>query len=471
MQKLKEQKEQKEQKQKFDLNELINEYTKIVDDESKDIITRANAVTALGETGCVKVVPVILKVLEGEYNTKMKISALDALKNIGDSSAVKIITKKSYDFDPAIRSKAAYVLGYFDYNKSLEELLLDENQAEEIREISATAMGKSGDERYRSCLIKALTLYREPRVLKACICALAKFKDDELTRIALIDALNNENFEVKEAAIETLGHIGDDQSVVSALEEIAKESNLYSLRFKAEQALKEIKERHKLQEEFESLDFDYAQQKKKLEFLEEMYETYKQTSAEENQTLAAKLIAVAKEAESAKASQEKLSGEILKISTEFEECKNKLAKLKKKSIVKIVVLGVAGLAVGSVCSYLISSRIVKKFDKTEQFTAEITELKEAIKKHKNEIASQETYLKQSNKITKEFEKHRWAVLGDPVRKTLMKNVYTRFLEIEDLQIQKEEKLSLKQLALETAKLFSRKKLTPKQFDEATNKYA
>ncbi len=245
---------------------------------------RSTCIEALANIGSKKAIEaLIMNMMESAMIREHTIYALEyrdvkSLGNHYDLEAMKPLIDALNDEDYAKRESAAYVLGLLQDSKALEPLIaILEDEKTSVREAAVLALGKLGDSKAVEPLLKRLEVEsqyaisavievlgqlldsraieplltilrdnnRNERVRLQTIKSLEGFKDSRVTE-SLITVLNEKNRVIKEKVIEVLGEYEDKKSIDSLLR-IAMHDYDYDLRFKAEESLEKLRDKHALE--------------------------------------------------------------------------------------------------------------------------------------------------------------------------------------------------------------------------------
>jgi HEAT repeat protein len=222
---------------------------------------RLLAVWALGNIGNPKAIPALIQALQDE-NKQVRLIAAEALGKIGDSRAVSALIPALQDEDRDVRQAAVNALGKIGDPQVIPFLtraLQDEDT--DVCQAAAEALGKIGDPQAIPALIQAFESWKidlkkgsskqtssleeillqikanwSVEVRQAIVKALGEIGDPQAVP-ALIDALKDEDWRVREAAVEALRKIGPP--ALPALIEMLKDKREW-VRQATVQALGEI---------------------------------------------------------------------------------------------------------------------------------------------------------------------------------------------------------------------------------------
>jgi HEAT repeat protein len=172
--------------------------------DEKDAVRQA-AVKVLGEIGDARVVEGLLTRLEDE-SWIVRGSAAEALGRIGDARAVEGLLTQLEDEDEGVRGSAAEALGRIGDARAIGGLLARlEDKDPSVRWMAAEALGRIGDARAMEPLTAALQ-DSDGDVRRAATEALVKIGAPAVG--PLTTALKNEKDAVRHAAAEALEQIG-----------------------------------------------------------------------------------------------------------------------------------------------------------------------------------------------------------------------------------------------------------------------
>lgn len=159
---------------------------------------RREAVGKLGETGDIRAVEPLIKVLEHDI-LFVRWEAAEALGKIGDTRAVEPLIQALGDKDWNIRKNAVWALGKIGDARTVDSLIQTlEDRDRDVQEETVTALGKIGGTRAVAPLIKVLRYPSPPARWKAAE-VLGKIGDTHAVE-PLIKALSDENSYVRENA-------------------------------------------------------------------------------------------------------------------------------------------------------------------------------------------------------------------------------------------------------------------------------
>ncbi|UJS16195.1 MAG: HEAT repeat domain-containing protein [Candidatus Jettenia sp.] len=111
--------------------------------ENEDAEKREEAIIALGESKDKKAVEVISKVLTNDANEDVRLSAIDALLTVGDSSIVQPLSLALKDQKPSVRESAIEALGAVGDASAIESIknaLNDQDDA--VRELAKETLAE-----------------------------------------------------------------------------------------------------------------------------------------------------------------------------------------------------------------------------------------------------------------------------------------------------------------------------------------
>lgn len=237
--------------------------------EDTDARVREAAAWALGEIDDNRAVPHLLEALKSERATKVRVKIVEALNQIDDPAAVSGVAAVLKDPSAEVRRAAVDALGEFEDHSAtaaLIGLIRDEDlevrrkvaealgQMEDANAVDAlTAMVRDSDPEVRANAIEALHHFESQKLIPVFVAALKdssahvrEHAADALGSIdglhtaprALIDALADQNRDVRRNVVSALSNIGDE-AAVPALKKLIAETDASTKR-SAVEALKEI---------------------------------------------------------------------------------------------------------------------------------------------------------------------------------------------------------------------------------------
>ena len=197
----------------------------------KDFNVRRVAVGALGQIGDYAVAPLIEALRE--ENPWVRMAAVEALGQTGNSSAVAPLVEALRDEEPSIRSTAIKSLGEIGDARSVATLIKALGDGN-MRMTAIKALGQTGDVSAVAPLVEALT---HENLRRSAIEALGEIGDAGAVA-PLVETLRDEDCWVREAASMALGKIGDPSAVAPLAEALRDEDS--RVRRAATEALGEI---------------------------------------------------------------------------------------------------------------------------------------------------------------------------------------------------------------------------------------
>ncbi|WP_017297909.1 HEAT repeat domain-containing protein [Nodosilinea nodulosa] len=181
-------------------------------------------------------IPSLLKALENS-DSDVRMSAAEALGQIGSEAAIPSLLKAIENSDSDVRWSVAEALGKIGSEAAIPSLLKAlEDQDPNVRVSAAEALGKIGSEVAILGLLKALgeqNLYHQGVVAEA----LVKI-DSKVVIPDLLKALENQDSNVRGSAAEALGQIGSEAAIPGLLK--ALEDREFYVRGSAAEALGKI---------------------------------------------------------------------------------------------------------------------------------------------------------------------------------------------------------------------------------------
>jgi HEAT repeat protein len=245
--------------EKLEANKDVKGLIKALD-YKKDYNVRRRAVEALGKIGDPKAVDPLINALKDEDEYVRK-NAAGALGKIGDPKAVDPLINALKDDDIGVRWRVVEALGKLGDPKAVDPLtnaLKDENKY--MRQGAAEALGKIGDPKAVDALINALKdeewfmrhraaealgkIGWKPKDNEEKAWYLVANRDYESLKLGkhsvdpLINALKDEDENVRKWAVGALGKIGDPKAVDPLINALNDDVN--SVRKWAAEALREI---------------------------------------------------------------------------------------------------------------------------------------------------------------------------------------------------------------------------------------
>ncbi len=138
----------------------------------------------------------------------VRLSAAQALGNLGDISALEPLIRTLGDRDESVRTGAIAALGILSDGRALPPLVTTLTEPSwRVRQAAAEALGRLGDSRALSPLIQVLD-DTEPQVRQAAAGALGRLRDP-IAVAPLIRALGDEQCDVRRASAESLDLLGE----------------------------------------------------------------------------------------------------------------------------------------------------------------------------------------------------------------------------------------------------------------------
>jgi HEAT repeat protein len=194
-----------------------------------------NVVRALGAIGDTRAVEALEEALKEGYPT-VRENAAEALGGIGDTRAVEALMKALGDLD-------AYTSLPVGDESDVEARMEAEGEIDiDVRTQIISALGRIGDTRAVEMLIVELRYVQDESVRMALVDALRHIGDPRAV-VALMEALRDEDAEVRGRAALALGDM-DDARAVEALKETLKDADVGVCRYAAE-ALEKIETKQK----------------------------------------------------------------------------------------------------------------------------------------------------------------------------------------------------------------------------------
>ena len=214
-------------------------FIKALSDDDFDV--RRHAAEALGKLGDKRAVDPLINALSDD-DFWVRLSAAEALGRLGDTRAVDPLIKMLSDDYSGVRRDAAEALGLLADKRAVDPLIeaLADNDSH-VRREAAEALGRLGDKRAVDPLIEALA-DDDSGGRRSAAEALEQLgqpewaqhvrgDDDDFIRLGssknskavvpLIKALASDGYDVREAAAEALGRLGDKRAVDPLIEALA----------------------------------------------------------------------------------------------------------------------------------------------------------------------------------------------------------------------------------------------------------
>jgi HEAT repeat protein len=223
--------------------------------KDKDWKVRKYAAWALGELGDRRAVPALSQALEDILFWPVREAVAMALGKLGDYGFSALLQALKYG-SPNVRKTAAYALGRLGEPRAVPALMQALKDKDwNGREAAAEALGELGDKRAMPALIQALKEDWGWWVRESAAKALSKLGDPG--RLALIQALKDEDENVRKAAAEALGELGDRRAVPALIQALKDEDG--SVRGAAAWALGKLGDRRAVPALRQAVkDYNYA---------------------------------------------------------------------------------------------------------------------------------------------------------------------------------------------------------------------
>ena len=238
-----------------DINEVRAEAVRIVREGLADDnpLTRANAVEVIAATREIKLMPKVQRLLKDEFvpvrfaaalavgdmeyrmgenrvaqllkdkDENVRIAAAYALNKLGHSESFKILRRAIASDDKTVRANAALLLGKIGDKSQLKFLywaLRRKDSDDKVRFNAVQAIAMLGDERiYPKLWTMLISAYHDDRVIG--IQSMGTLGTNE-ARNALITMLDDDVLEVRLAAAEQLGALGEGTGVPEVLDVFEK---------------------------------------------------------------------------------------------------------------------------------------------------------------------------------------------------------------------------------------------------------
>ena len=162
-------------------DEAVPELIKALENENEKI--RAKSAQILGDLSSTECVKPLIKVLETDKSTEVKVNAITALANIPTKESTEPLMKALEDKSPEVRGDAAAALGLLKVDKATDSLIkLLEDKDSSVRAKAALALGKIGDKKAVLPLIKIIK-DKDETVRKNTVEALGLLKDEKAVEL------------------------------------------------------------------------------------------------------------------------------------------------------------------------------------------------------------------------------------------------------------------------------------------------
>ncbi|NET80911.1 MAG: NACHT domain-containing protein [Moorea sp. SIO1F2] len=213
-------------------------------------VPKSLKVQLLGITQSEKAIPELIKSLDNK-NLYVRISAAEALGEIGTEATIDPLIKFLDDPDPSVRISAASALGKIGTETRIEPLIKSLDDPDySVRRMAVSALGEIGTEVAIDRLIKSLD---DPdySVRKMAVSALGEI-GTEATIDRLIKSLDDPDSSVRERAAEALGKIGTEVAIEPLIKSLDDPDS--SVRGRAAESLGEIGTEMTIEPLIKSLD-------------------------------------------------------------------------------------------------------------------------------------------------------------------------------------------------------------------------
>jgi HEAT repeat protein len=205
----------------------------IVRDHHSDL--RTKAIRALGQIGDVRALDPLIDVVYQEDDRWMRLFAIETLGRIGDIRVVEVLLDMAYDQSRDIRTKAIVMLGEMQTTLALDALhalIIDVEVDANDQQTALFELGKRHDPRAVEGLVDLL-LY-DPQADTRMYAALVLGEMGDMNVVEpLIDALNDDEPEVANHAMQALVRMGDrvtDPLVSTLSQSISAERRVWAVR-------------------------------------------------------------------------------------------------------------------------------------------------------------------------------------------------------------------------------------------------
>ncbi|NEP48286.1 MAG: NACHT domain-containing protein [Moorea sp. SIO3C2] len=199
-------------------------------------VPKSLKVQLLGITQSEKAIPELIKSLNNQ-NLYVRISAAEALGEIGTESTIDPLIQFLDDPDPSVRISAASALSKIETEARIAPLIKSlHDQDYSVRRMAVSALGEIGTEVAIDRLIKSLD-HPDPSVQRMAVSALGEI-GTEVAIEPLIKSLSDQDSSVRGRAAEALGKIGTEATIEPLIKSLDDQDS--SVRERAAEALGEI---------------------------------------------------------------------------------------------------------------------------------------------------------------------------------------------------------------------------------------
>jgi HEAT repeat protein len=191
---------------------------------SKNPVERSNAARTFGLMSDKRAIEPLITLLASDSDCGPRGNAAEALGKIGDEKATDALIESLNDTEAFVRRESAKALGKLKNKKAVDPLIkLLKDPAYKVRADAATALKEIGDDRAVAPMIEVLDsrgggwYWSADFFIKAAILNFKSIRTVEL----LIEAFRSDNIDIKQPAAETVAKMGNIalKPLVQALED------------------------------------------------------------------------------------------------------------------------------------------------------------------------------------------------------------------------------------------------------------
>jgi HEAT repeat protein len=201
--------------------------------ESKKAVERSNAARTFGLMSDNKALEPLIRLLVSDTDSGSRGNVAEALGKIGDEKATDALIESLNDTEAFVRRESAKALGKLKDEKAVEPLIkLLKDPVYKVRADAATALKEIGDDRAVAPMIEVLDSHGGGWYWSADFFikdAILKFKNRRTVEL-LIAAFGSDNIDIKQPAAETVAKMGNIalKPLVQALEDENIEVRYYA---------------------------------------------------------------------------------------------------------------------------------------------------------------------------------------------------------------------------------------------------
>jgi HEAT repeat protein len=180
--------------------------------ESKNAVERSNAARTFGLMSDKRALEPLINLLASDTDCEPRGNVAKALGKIGDDKATDALIESLNDTEAFVRRESAKALGKLKNKKAVEPLImLLKDPVYKVRADAATALKEIGDDRAVAPMIEVLDsrgggwYWSADHFIKA---AILKFKSRRTVEL-LIEAFRSDNIDIKQPAAETVAKMGN----------------------------------------------------------------------------------------------------------------------------------------------------------------------------------------------------------------------------------------------------------------------